>query len=121
MRLRNYIIMKAVLSGGVSDPTSISPALMREMYLVGNRRGHYRAFINLLRSASSWERARAEYEKIRLPTLMIWGSEDWSTPEERRFDESLVSGVRSVTVGPGGHFLPLDAPSDVVSHIRSAD
>jgi len=117
MRLRSYIIMKAVLSGGVSDPTSISPALMKEMYMVGNRRGHYRAFINLLRNASSWERARSEYGNITLPTLMIWGSEDWSLPEERRYDESLISGVQAVTVEAGGHFLPLAAPKDILRHI----
>lgn len=51
---------------------------------------------------------------------MIWGAEDWSLPEERRYDESLISGVQSVTVETGKHFLPLDAPNDVVRHIRSA-
>jgi len=120
MRLRNYIIMKAVLTGGVSDPKSISPALMKEMYMVGNRRGHYRGFINLLRNASSWEHARSEYGNINVPTFMIWGAEDWSHPEERRYDESLISGVQPVTVEAGGHFLPLDAPNDVIRHIRSA-
>lgn len=118
MRLRNYIIMKAVLSGGVSDPTSISPALMKEMYRVGNRRGHYRGFINLLRNSSSWERASSEYSNINVPTLIIWGKEDWSLPEERRHDESLIPGVQSVTVDRGGHFLPFDAPDEVVRHIR---
>ena len=118
MRLRNYIIMKAIMSGGVSDPKSISPALMKEMYVAGNRRGHYRGFINLLRHSSSWERARSEYGNINLPTLMIWGAEDWSLPEERRYDESLIRGVHSVTLETGGHFLPLDAPHDVVRHIR---
>lgn len=39
MRLRNFVIMKAVLRGGVADPKSIPPALMNEMYAVGNRRG----------------------------------------------------------------------------------
>ena len=51
MRLRNFIIMKAVLRGGVADPESISPALLKEMYAVGNRPGHYRAFISLLRKS----------------------------------------------------------------------
>jgi len=118
MRLRNYGIMKAVLAGGVSDPTSISPALMKEMYMVGNRRGHYRSFINLLRNSSSWEQARSEYGNINVPTFMIWGAEDWSLPEERRYDESLIPGVQSVTLETGGHFLPLDAPDDIVRHIR---
>jgi pimeloyl-ACP methyl ester carboxylesterase len=119
-RLRSYPIMKAVLNGGVSDPRSMSPALMREMYLVGNRRGHYRAFLNLLRASSSWERARSEYGAINVPTTMIWGADDWSLPEERRYDESLVAGVESVAVTAGGHFLPLDAPDDVVRLIRQA-
>lgn len=118
MRLRNYIIMKAVLSGGVSDPMSISPALMKEMYRVGNRRGHYRGFISLLRNSSSWERARSEYSNINVPTLIIWGAEDWSLPEERRYDESLIPGVQSITVDLGGHFLPFDAPDEVAHHIR---
>ena len=120
MRLRNYMIMRAVLAGGVSDPKSISPALMKEMYMVGNRRGHYRAFISLLRNSSSWERARSEYPKINVPTFVVWGAEDWALPEERRYDESLIPGVQSVTVEPGGHFLPLDAPNDVMRFIRPA-
>lgn len=118
MRLRNYAIMKAVLTGGVADPKSIAPALMKEMYRVGNRPGHYRGFLSLLRNSSSWERARSEYSRIRVPTLMIWGADDWALPEERRYDQSLVPGVRSVTAPTGGHFLPLDSPGDVIRHVR---
>src|SRR5262249_21396831 len=64
MRLRNFLIMRAVLRGGVADPASIRPALLKEMYDVGDRRGHYRAFLSLLRAAASWEAATAVYENI---------------------------------------------------------
>lgn len=74
MRLRNFIIMKAVLSGGVSNPASIPGSLMKEMYMVGNRSGHYRSFLKLLRNSSSWERARSEYGNINVSTLIIWGA-----------------------------------------------
>jgi hypothetical protein len=40
MRLRNFLIMKAILNGGVADAQSIPPALLKEMYLVGNRARH---------------------------------------------------------------------------------
>ena len=53
MRLRNFIITKAVLQGGVVNPESIPPELLEEMYRVGNRTGHYRAFISLLRNAQA--------------------------------------------------------------------
>lgn len=119
MRLRSQYLIKTVLVGGVSRPSSIDPRLMKEMYLAGNRRGHYRGFVRLLRNAPSWERARSGYGNIDVPALMVWGAEDWARPEERRVDESLVPGVHMVTVKGGGHFLPLDAPDEAVQQIRS--
>ena len=121
MRFRTQFLIKTVLIGGVSRPSSINPRLMKEMYLVGNRPGHYRGFVRLLRNAASWERGRSGYGNIDVPALMVWGAEDWACPDERRVDESLVPGVHEVTVEGGGHFLPLDAPDDVVRHIRSVD
>jgi len=113
MRLRNFIIMKAVLQGGVVNPQSVRPALMKEMYLVGNRRGHYKGFISLLRHAASWEAATKEYRNINIPVLLIWGDRDWSSLDEREHDRGLIPGVQVVTVENGGHFLPLDRPKEL--------
>ncbi len=41
MRLRSYPIVKRVFEGGVVRKGSLSPRLAREMYRVGNRKGHY--------------------------------------------------------------------------------
>jgi pimeloyl-ACP methyl ester carboxylesterase len=119
MRLRNYFIVRSALLGGVSAPDVIAPSLMRELYRVGNRRRHYRGFVTLLRRSASWEQARSEYDRIAVPTLLIWGADDWAYSPERRYDESLIRGVRAVTVEGGGHFLPLDRPGEVVDLIRS--
>ena len=73
MRLRNFVIMKAVLQGGVAAPGSIRPALMKEMYGVGNRRVYYRAFISLLRNAASRETATEIYRHINVPVCLVWG------------------------------------------------
>src|SRR5262249_10586740 len=82
-RLRNFAITKAVLRGGVARADAISPALMRELYLVGNRKGHYRAFINLLRKGASWETARQSYGRIKIPVMLVWGEKDWARRRER--------------------------------------
>jgi pimeloyl-ACP methyl ester carboxylesterase len=113
MRLRNFVIMKAVLQGGVADPKSISPALMKEMYDVGNRRGHYRAFISLLRNSPSWEAATAVYAGIEVPVSLVWGERDWATAAEREHDRSLLPKAHVATVKGGGHFLPLDRPREL--------
>jgi pimeloyl-ACP methyl ester carboxylesterase len=113
MRLRNFIIMKAVLQGGVVNPGSIRPALLKEMYVVGNRRGHYRAFISLLRNAASWEAATKVYGDINVPVCLIWGDKDWSRPEERENERRMIPGVQMTTLENGGHFLPLDRPQEL--------
>ncbi len=115
MRLRNFIIMKAVLQGGVANPESIPPELLKEMYDVGNRRGHYRAFISLLRNATSWEASTQTYRNIDVPALLVWGDKDWSRPREREHDRNLIPGVQMVTIENGGHFLPIDRPGEAAS------
>jgi pimeloyl-ACP methyl ester carboxylesterase len=111
--LRNFIIIKAVLSGGVADPASIRPALMKEMYEVGNRPGHYRAFISLLRNASSWKAATAIDRNINVPVCLVWGEKDWANAVERDHDRSLLAGAQVTTIEKGGHFLPLDRPREL--------
>lgn len=113
MRLRNFLIMKAVLEGGVANPQSIRPALLKEMYVVGNRHGHYRAFISLLRNAASWEAATKVYGNIDVPVHLIWGDKDWSRSGDREHDRDLIPGVQMTTVENGGHFLPLDRPQEL--------
>ena len=102
MRLQQFIIMRAVLRGGVANRESISPALMKEMYLVGNRRGHYRAFVHLLRHAGSWEAATGDYANIKVPVCLIWGDQDWCRPSERERHRAFIPGAQIVTVESTG-------------------
>jgi pimeloyl-ACP methyl ester carboxylesterase len=118
MRLRMAPVVNAVFRDVVVNADSISPALMREMYLVGNRPGHYRALIALLRNSQSWETAIKGYGRINVPVVFIWGSEDWARSSERQHDQSLVPGAQAVTVAGGGHFLPLNKPEAVISHLK---
>ena len=119
MRLRNSFIMGAVLRGGVADASSIPPTLMQEMYLVGNRPGHYRAFLSLLRNAESWETATKDYGRIEVPVLLIWGDRDWAKPSEREHDRALIPNAQMTMLEHGGHFLPLDRPQKLSEAIIS--
>ena len=113
MRLRNFVIMRAILLGGVAEARSIPRALLKEMYLVGNRPGHYRAFLSLLRNAESWEIATKDYGRINIPVLLVWGDKDWARPSEREHDRNLIPGAQMETVKGGGHFLALDRPQEL--------
>jgi len=110
MRLRNPFVERSLFEGGVADPSSLSDELFTEFSSVGNRPGHYQAFISLLRERDQFQDARKNYSKIRVPVLLVFGDQDWSTQDERIRTRDLIPGVRMVVVKDGGHFLSLDQP-----------
>ncbi len=117
IRLRSYPIEKHIFEGGVRRPGAMPPDLSREMYRVGNRRGHYHAFMSLVRHWPEWERARAEYRNIIAPVLLLYGDHDWSRSEEREADQRVIPGAQMRVVPDGGHFLSLDAQEEVIQAI----
>lgn len=116
-RLRLYPIVRQVYRGGVRRPGALPEALAREMYLVGNRPGHARAFTSLVRHWGSWEAARTEYRGIQRPVLLVYGEHDWSREEERAAEARDVPGAETVVIPGAGHFLSLDAPGELASVI----
>ena len=119
MRLRNRLVEGKVLEGGVADRQSIPKPFGEEVFRVGERRGHYRAFMQLIRHMPLWRKARERYSRIHVPVLLVYGDRDWSRPPERELNQREIPGARLVTVKNGGHFLPLDRPEAVVQHIRA--
>jgi pimeloyl-ACP methyl ester carboxylesterase len=93
-------------------------SFLRESHAVGCRRGHYRAFLNLIRHVQSWEAARSEYGRIAVPVLVIYGDRDWSRESERRATVERIPGAKPEVVPHGGHFLSLDRPQEVIRLLR---
>jgi pimeloyl-ACP methyl ester carboxylesterase len=114
MRLRQFPIEKRIFEGGVARKESLPLPLAREMYRVGNRPGHRRAFMSLVHHWPDWEKARMEYGSIDRPVLLLYGDADWSRPEEREANARAIPGAEYVTVKEAGHFFSLDAPDAVI-------
>jgi pimeloyl-ACP methyl ester carboxylesterase len=113
MRFRNRSIEAPIFNGGVAEPSAIPPPLREEMFVVGTRPRHYRAFLSLLRHAREWEDAHARYKDVRVPTLLVYGEKDWSRPGERQATERHLPGAKVEGVAGGSHFLSLDRPREV--------
>jgi pimeloyl-ACP methyl ester carboxylesterase len=119
MRLRQRVIENRVFQGGVKRKQSLPEPLALEMYRVGNRRGHYRAFMSLIRNWPGWEQARTEYVNIDRPVLLLYGDADWSRTEEREADARDIPGAQ-LRIVEGGHFLSLENPAEVTSAVTRA-
>lgn len=118
-RLRQYPIFKKIMEGGIVHKDALPPALLREMYEVGNRPHHYRALMSLVRHWAGWDRGRVDYAKIAVPVVLVYGEHDWSRPEEREANQRVIPGSRMTIVRGAGHFLSLDAPEAVIEIIRN--
>jgi pimeloyl-ACP methyl ester carboxylesterase len=117
-RFRNPLVEGKVLEGGVASPSAIPQAFGKEVFLVGQRLGHYRAFLNLIRHMPLWRKTHEAYHRVRVPVLLVYGDRDWSREAERQQTLREIPGARLVMVENGGHFLPLDRPDEVVHHIK---
>ncbi len=117
-RFRQYPVFRKVMEGGVDRKDALPPALVREMYEVGNRPHHYQAFMSLVAHWADWEKARAEYNQIDIPVLLVYGDHDWSRLEEREANHRAIPGAQMTIVKDAGHFLALDAPEDLTKLIR---
>lgn len=117
MRLRMYWIIRRVLLGGVYRHGAFPASLAREIYRAGNRSGHYRAFMSLVRHWPEWEQAREEYHRIACPVLLLYGDHDWSHPEEREANRQEIPGAQWRLVADAGHFLSLDEPAELVDAV----
>jgi pimeloyl-ACP methyl ester carboxylesterase len=118
MRLRNRVVEGKVLDGGVANPGTIPRVFREEVFRVGERPGHYRAFLSLIRHMPLWRETRVAYGRIKVPVLLIYGDRDWSREAERQANLRAIPGARLVVVENAGHFLPLDQPQAVIRHIR---
>ncbi len=119
MRLRNRMVFRKVLEGGVVAPLALPTAFSDEVSRVGDRAGHYQAFLNLVRHLPLWRKAHEVYSRIKVPVLLVYGDHDWSRESERQETLRGIPGARMVTVEDGGHFLTFDKPETVVQQIRS--
>jgi pimeloyl-ACP methyl ester carboxylesterase len=117
MRLRMFPLIKKVFQGGVVRADSIPDPLLREMYRVGERKGHYQAFMSLIHHWPSWERARGEYGMIDRPVTLLYGERDWSRLEEREANARAIPGVRIQVAKDTGHFLSLENPQALIASL----
>lgn len=120
MRFRNPMIEKLIFQGGVYDNSALTKGFLQQTWDSGVRKGHYRAFINLIRNAHKWTLAHNAYSNITVPVTLVYGDDDWSNTTERKETNNNLPNASMETIKNGGHFLSLDRPEDVIRVIKNS-
>ena len=112
-RSGNRWVLRQVMEGGLYDPNALPASLVEDMHTCGALPGHARAFRSLNQQWRTWIGARANYSTITLPVTLVYGSDDWSHPDERDANGRVIPGVRTVSLERCGHFASLEKPEAV--------
>lgn len=112
-RVDNRQVFKALMGGGLHDPSQLPDHYLDELRRVGRRPGYPTVARAIFRNLESLIAARERYARINVPVTLVYGDEDWSRPSDRQANIESVPGARAIGLGETGHFAALERPDDV--------
>jgi pimeloyl-ACP methyl ester carboxylesterase len=112
-------VTAAVLRGGFHDASRLPEALLDEFSRTGRRDGYRSVEFSVFKNWASWLDARQLYSKVKVPVTLIYGSDDWSRPDERDRNREAIPGSELFTINQAGHFTSLERPAEVAARILS--
>jgi pimeloyl-ACP methyl ester carboxylesterase len=113
-------VLRRILAGGLHDPSALPAQFVDELHRCGTRSGHPRAFRSLNRHWRTWITARDAYTSVQVPVTLVYGSDDWSHPDERAANACAIPGAQTITINDCGHFASLEKPDTVARLINDA-
>jgi pimeloyl-ACP methyl ester carboxylesterase len=113
-------VMRAVLSGGLVDPTALREDYLDELLNVGRHPGYPTVARAVYRNLPSLIAARARYPDVRAPVHLIYGEKDWSRSSDRQANTRRLPNAEFTQVPDAGHFIALerpDVPADLLNSV----
>jgi len=118
-RLEPRPVMRAILTGGLVDPTALREDYLDELLNVGHRPGYPTVARAVYRNLPSLAAARARYPEVTAPVHLIYGEKDWSRPSDRQANRRQLPNAEFTEVPNAGHFIALERP-DVPANVLNA-
>lgn len=112
-------VTAAVLRGGFHDAARLPDELLDEFSRTGSRDGYRNVEYSVFKNWNTWLEARQLYSKVKVPVTLIYGSDDWSRPQERERNREAIPGSELFTINQAGHFTSLERPAEVATRILS--
>ena len=112
-------VMRAVLSGGLVDPTALREDYLDELLNVGRHPGYPTVARAVYRNLPSLIAARARYPEVSAPVHLIYGEKDWSRSSDRQDNRRRLPNAEFTQVPDAGHFIALERP-DVPANLLNS-
>ena len=119
-RLEPKPVMRAILTGGLGDPTALRDDYLDELLNVGRHPGYPIVARGVYRNLPTLIAARTRYPEVKAPIHLIYGDKDWSRPSDRQANQQLLPTAEFTHVPNAGHFIALerpDVPADLLNSV----
>jgi pimeloyl-ACP methyl ester carboxylesterase len=119
-RLEPKPVMRAILTGGLADPTALREDYLNELLNVGHHPGYPTVARAVYRNLPSLVVARARYPEVTAPVHLIYGDKDWSRPSDRQANKRQLPNAEFTQVPNASHFIALerpDVPADLLNSV----
>jgi pimeloyl-ACP methyl ester carboxylesterase len=119
-RLEPRPVMRAILRGGLGDPSALKDDYLDELLEVGRQSGYPIVARAVFANLPSLIAARPRYTDVMAPIHLIYGEQDWSRPSDREANRRLLPTAQFMQVPGAGHFVTLeraDVPADLLKSV----
>jgi pimeloyl-ACP methyl ester carboxylesterase len=120
-RLEPKPVMRAVLTGGLVDPTALREDYLDELLNVGHHPGYPTVARAVYRNLPSLIAARARYPEVTAPIHLIYGEKDWSRPSDRQANRRQLPNAEFTQVPNASHFIALERPDVPANLLNSVE
>jgi len=117
--MENRVLLRKVLNGGFVNSDNLPDKLLLEFNSVGGQKGYRNVERSTFSNWQSWLAARERYNQITTPVTLIYSQQDWSLPQERTDNATLIPHASVISIEDAGHFSSLDQPEKVVEIIKA--
>jgi pimeloyl-ACP methyl ester carboxylesterase len=118
-RLEPKPVMRAILTGGLVDPTALREDYLDELLNVGHHPGYPTVARAVYRNLPSLIAARSRYPEVTAPVHLIYGEKDWSRPSDRQANRRQFPHAEFTQVPNASHFIALERP-DVPANLLNS-
>jgi pimeloyl-ACP methyl ester carboxylesterase len=118
-RLEPKPVMRAILTGGLGDPTALRDDYLDELLSVGRHPGYSTVARGVYRNLPSLIAARSRYPEVTAPIHLVYGEKDWSRPSDRQANRQQLPNAEFTQVPNAGHFIALERP-DVPANLLTS-
>jgi pimeloyl-ACP methyl ester carboxylesterase len=113
-------IIRAILKGGVVDPSALREDYVEELLKVGRRPGYATVARAVYANLPSLIAARSRYPEVSAAVHLVYGEHDWSRSSDRQANRQLLPTAEFTHVPNAGHFIALERPDVPANLLMSA-